>query len=374
MDCAELLQQMIRIPSFAGEEREIASFLGDKLRDICDRIWVDELNNVVGIIEGQGDGPTIMLNGHIDHAFVGDMEEPFSGKLMDGKLWGRKGPVIYGRGACDNKGAVAAMVSAAAEISKRRNFKGRVIIAAVALEETGDGTGIKKVLNDLQEKPDIVLSGEATDLDICLGHRGKVEFLLETIGLSAHVSNPGNGINAIFLMNDFINAWKQVKLPSHEILGQCTSAISNIRCTPGKYGITPDHCFLTFDRRYLYGENPQCVQDEVQSFLNGLSIKNPNFKFKLQVLQTMPPFLTPKENPFVHPLLQAVRTHSREPSLRSWLFGTDGAYIVNEYGIPTVGFGPGSEQFAHTPADHVPVDHLQVSTKVYRDFVVNSGN
>lgn len=374
MDCVELLQQMIRIPSFPGEEGEIASFLGEKLKDICDTSYVDELNNVVGIIEGQDDGPLMMLNGHIDHAFIGDMHEPFSGKLMDGESWGSEGPVIYGRGACDNKGAVAAMIAAAAELRKRRNFNGKLILAAVALEETGDGTGIKKVLDALEEKPDVVLIGEATNLDVCLGHRGKVEFLLETLGSTAHSSNPGNGINAILLMTEFMNAWQLVELPNHEILGHCTSALTNIRCTPGKPFIIPDHCFLNFDRRYLPGENLKKIQDEVLCVLGHLTARNPNLRFKLQVVQTMPPFLTPKENPFVPPLLQAVRAHSREPKVRGWLFGTDGTYAVNDYGIPTIGFGPGSEDFVHTSADHVAVSHLTISTRVYTDFVLNAGN
>ena len=265
------------------------------------------------------------------------------------------------------------MIAAADELRKRRSFKGKLILAAVALEETGDGTGIKKVLDTLGEKPDVVLIGEATNLDVCLGHRGKVEFLLETLGSTAHSSNPGNGINAILLMNEFMSAWQQVELPNHEILGQCTSALTNIRCTPGKPFIIPDRCFVNFDRRYLPGENPEKIQDEVLCVLERLSARNPNFKFKLQVVQTMPPFLIPKGNSFVPPLLQAVRTHSREPKLRGWLFGTDGTYIVNNYRIPTIGFGPGNETFAHTSADHVPIKHLQICTRVYRDFVLNVG-
>jgi putative selenium metabolism hydrolase len=376
MDVVKLLQELIKIPSLAKEEKEIADFLGKEFKKYCVESWVDNLNNVVGIIEGKNEGPIIMFNAHIDHANIGEMEEPFSGKIISGEKWGEDGEVVYGRGACDNKGAVASMTSALAELSENNNFNGKLIMTAVALEETGDGIGTIRVLNDLKEKnitPDIVLNGEATDLDICLGHRGKLEFLLNTFGVTAHSSNPDNGINAIILMKKFIDEWEKKKLPVHEILGKCTSSITNIKCKPGKPFIIPDVCTLNFDRRYLPEENPEEVKNEVLEVLKRLSDDDKTFKYNLEIIQKMDAFLTPKNNPFIKPLSQSIKNNYKEPNLRGWLFGTDGPFIVNGFGIPTIGFGPGQEIFAHTYNDHVSIKQLEISKEVYKEFVMNAG-
>ncbi len=375
MDAVELLQQLIRIPSLSGEEKAIAEFLKQSLDAFCDECWIDELNDVVGIIKGKKSGPVIMFNGHIDHADVGKMNEPYSGALMAGEAWNEPGQVVYGRGASDNKGAIAAMLSAAAELSTDRNFGGTLILTAVALEETGKGTGIKKVLQDLQGKnikPDIVLSGECTNLDICLGHRGKVEFLLEVQGKTAHASNPSNGNNAILLMKEFIDRWGAVKLPRHPILGQCTSALSNISCKPGRPGIIPDLCYLNFDRRCLPGETVEAIEQEVLEVINEVSEKGTRFQFDLKVIQTAKPVLTSEDNPFVGCLAESIKKYAKEPDIRGWLFGTDANFIVNDFGIPTLGLGPGEEVYAHTPDDHVPVNHLEICKAIYKDFVENA--
>lgn len=377
MDAIKLTQQLINIPSLSGEEKEVAEFLRKTIAEYADEYWVDDLNNVVGIIDGKKEGPVIMFNGHIDHADVGEMDAPYSGKLMSGAQWNENGQVIYGRGACDNKGAVAAMTAAFTELSEQRNFRGKLIMTAVALEELADGAGVKKILIDLEGKkikPDLVVSGECTNLDICLGHRGKVEFLLEIQGTTAHASNPSNGNNAILLMNEFIDRWGQVKLPEHNILGQCTSALTNISCKPGRPGIIPDLCYLNFDRRVLPGETPEEIEKQVLTVLNELRENGKILNFNLKVMQTAKPFLTSTDNPFVPCLAKSIKKYAKEPNLRGWLFGTDGNFIVNDFHIPTIGFGPGQEIYAHTPDDHVPVEDLEICKEVYKNFVENAAN
>lgn len=377
MDAVKLLQELIRIPSLSGEERPVAEFLKQSMDAFCDECWIDELNDVVGIIKGKRPGPVILFNGHIDHADVGKMKEPYSGELMSGEAWNEPAQVVYGRGASDNKGAIAAMFSAAAELSASRDFGGTLILTAVALEETGKGTTTKKVLQDLRDKnikPDIALSGECTNLDICLGHRGKVEFLLEVQGKTAHASNPSNGDNAILLMKEFIDRWGAVKLPCHPILGQCTSALTNISCKPGRPGIIPDLCYLNFDRRCLPGETVEEIEREVLDVVNEVSEHGSKFKFDLKVIQTANPVLTSQDNPFVECLTESIKKYAKEPAIRGWLFGTDCNFIVNDFGIPTLGLGPGEEVYAHTPDDHVPVSHLEICKAIYQDFVKNAAH
>ncbi|HEY8344331.1 MAG TPA: M20 family metallopeptidase [Bacillota bacterium] len=373
MDVIEILQQLIRIPSLSGQEKEVADFLRAKLETFADQVRVDDMNNVIAEIKGKGDGPVIMFNGHIDVAPVGDMEEPFSGKIIESDFCGTPGPVVYGRGACDNKGAVSAMLVAAEELAKERNFRGKLILTFVAMEEAGGAIGTKKVLDENKLTADILILGEATNLDIYLGHRGKVEFILETIGRSAHASNPGNGVNALLLMNEFINAWQKVPLPAHETLGQCTTAITKITVPdPGRTAIIPNSAVMNFDCRYLPEETPESVRARVERVLEECAAKNKDFRYKLDVFYYMPPFYTSKENPFIAPLQEAIRAHWKEPKFGAWLFGGDGTFVVNEYGIPTIGFGPAHEEFAHSCRDHVAVRDVKIAKEVYKDFVLNA--
>ncbi|HEY8344332.1 MAG TPA: M20/M25/M40 family metallo-hydrolase [Bacillota bacterium] len=379
LDVVELLQSLIAIPSLSGEEGRIAAFLREKLEKFCDTVHVDEMNNVIAEIKGVRDGPVILFNAHIDHAPVGEMAEPFVGQVVDGASWGTPGQVILGRGACDDKGGVAAMLCAAAEVATRRNFPGKLILTFVAMEEAGGAIGTKKVLNDLlkgqKQRIDLVILGEPTEMGINLGHRGKVEFLLTAIGKSAHASNPSNGVNALLLVNDFINEWQRVSLPTHAILGACTSAVTNLKCPdPGRTAIIPNEATLNFDRRYLPDETPKQVEDQVRQVIARLEEKNGPGRYRLESLYFMPPYYVSPDHPLLKPLRRAMKAQGVPEKTGSWLSGTDGTFIVNDYSIPTIGFGPGSERHCHTAIDHVSIADLKASVGVYRDFILNLGN
>ena len=185
----QLAQGLIRIPSVSGEELEVAEYLAKQLAPIFDTVRVDATANVIAELAGRKPGPTILLNGHIDVVDAGEMGDAWSGKLTDGTPWGRPGPVIFGRGASDMKGPIAALVAAVSKV-KQESFAGRVIFTAVVQEEMGEGVGTRVATASLDRKPDIAISAEPTDFSIGLGHRGKVEFELETRGRTAHSSIP----------------------------------------------------------------------------------------------------------------------------------------------------------------------------------------
>jgi len=140
-----------------------------------------------------------MLNGHLDHAEVGEMKDPYSARIMDGKNFGVSGQVIYGRGACDMKGGIAAMVYAAAAVKKAHlKLKGDIIVAANSLEEVSLAEGINYIFEEDGINVDMAINGEATNLNVYLGHRGMMEVKVTVNGRSCHASNPSRGINAIF--------------------------------------------------------------------------------------------------------------------------------------------------------------------------------
>ena len=140
-----------------------------------DTASVDTLGDAMGVLKGSGGGRSLLMNGHIDHVPVGDMVDPYSAKLMDGATFGTKGEVIYGRAACDMKAGVAAMVMAGAYLKDAGvKLKGDYKVAAVGQEEVG-GAGTVSTIDKDQFLADVVLIGEATNMDLALGHRGSHE-------------------------------------------------------------------------------------------------------------------------------------------------------------------------------------------------------
>lgn len=368
-----LAQELVRIPSTTHHEREIALHLASVMEPIFDKVEVDDFSNAIGIMDGTASGPTVLFNGHIDHVDPAEMEAPYSGQLVDAEPFGGSGKAIFGRGASDMKGGVASMVGAAARL-RSKGFRGRLILTAVALEETGEGTGTLNAMMSLDERPDVAIVGEATAGDLCLGHRGKVELELEVKGRTAHASNPSQGINAILLMNEFISAWPQLPMPEHPIVGRCSSCITNITCSPGRLAVIPDRCTLTFDNRFLPGESPERPVQDVLKLLEQISTSSRGSVYELRCRRVLPSYLVPPDDPYVSLMSSVVADISgRLPAKRGWLFGTDGAYLVNELKIPTVGFGPGDERFAHTPVDHVPVADLLLACRAYVEFVRRLG-
>ena len=202
----DFTKRLIRIPSPSGEEASIARAVVDEMNNVgFDRVLTDELHNVLGIAEGRGGGRDLLLLAHTDHADVGQMNEPFSGKEIDGAPLGEDGPVIYGRGACDMKGALASMVYAV-ESLKRSDVEltGNVYLLAFTREERGEGEGLDYAVRNWDLKADMAVSGEATGLDIYIGHRGSMQFKIVAKGRSCHASNPSRGINAIYQMTKIL--------------------------------------------------------------------------------------------------------------------------------------------------------------------------
>ena len=150
-DCLLFLKQIIEIPSPSGEEKEVAEFLSSKMGEYgFTSSKVDSLGDAMGVIKGEGGGLSLLVNGHIDHVPVGDMVEPYSGKIVDGSKFGDEGDVIYGRAASDMKGAVSAMILAGKALNDLGiRLKGDYKVAAVAQEETG-GACTKYTIVDSQ--------------------------------------------------------------------------------------------------------------------------------------------------------------------------------------------------------------------------------
>lgn len=370
----EFTRRLVQTPSESGREKEVAEIIAAKMRQLgYDEVFVDELYNVVGRIKGEGGGNSLLLLSHIDHAEPGVMEEPYSGKLMDGSRFGTEGEVIYGRAAVDMKGAVACMVYAAAAIKKAGlRLKGDVIVAGNSREEQSAAEGVLYMLDADKITADMAICGEATNLNVYLGHRGNAEVKMTVKGRMSHGSNPNRGINAITKAAEFINFYfKNYTLPRHELLGDCTTTVLDIEAeTERSAPVVPDRCNVWFDRRFLPGETKEQIIAEYLDLIERAKAEIADFEAEAEITKWGLALYTPKQEKVVQGLLKArAKVMGDEGKPAAWIFGTDGAFTAAK-GIPTVGFGPGDEAFAHTPADHIPVSHLDAAARVYAQAII----
>ena len=375
-EAVSFLQELIMAPSPSGDEARAAEVVARGMRDAgFDRCTSDLLHDVMGTIEGAGGGRSLLFNGHIDHVPEGDMEEPYSGRLMDGAPFGVEGEVVYGRAASDMKGAVAAMVLAGGVLERLGiELKGDLKVAAVAQEETG-GAGTKATIEESGFLGDVVAIGEATDMDVALGHRGGVRADVVVKGRSCHASAPERGINALYKATDVISRIRSdlaPKLPSHPMFGGTTLAITRIAVKPDTPNVVPEECSFHLDVRNTPNYPSEALKRDLEVLIARLKEEDP--ELEAVVVPSRRPgssrsftgfYTDPEKHPVVGEARRAIaEALGRDPALRTWDFATDGRFYAWR-GIPVIGFGPGEERFAHTHQDNVRVDDYVDSIKAY---------
>jgi putative selenium metabolism hydrolase len=369
-----LTQELVRRPSPAGEEETVVEQAEAAMRALgYDRVWRDEMGNAIGVVEGTRPGPTLLFDGHCDTVGIAPgvpwEDDPFSGAI--------KNNAIYGRGAADMKGAVAAMIHAAAGL-ERAKLAGRVVVSASVMEEVFEGGALKAVMD--QVKPDFVVIGEATNLHLNRGGRGRAEIHLETIGRPSHSSAPHQGINAVLEMVKVINAIKALSLPADPLLGPAIMALTDIISEPYPgYSVIPSRCKVTYDRRLLPGETPAEVLESITGLpeLAGLKLEAVIAPGEHQTYtgaairgeKFFPAWLVPESEPFVQQALRGLRQAGLEPEFGAYRFCTNAAYSAGVAGVPTIGFGPATEADAHVVDEQLSVDSLVAAAKGYRGII-----
>jgi len=365
----DFTKKLIRTPSPSGQEEQIAKRIAMEMKKVgFDQILIDKKHNVLGILEGLGRGRDLLFLAHSDHADVGRMEDPYSGKEIDGAIFGEKGRVIYGRGACDMKGALASMVYAADAINQsNKRLKGNLMVLVFTLEEQGIGEGLEFAVKNWELSADMATSGEATDLNVYIGHRGSMQFKITTKGRTCHASNPLRGINAIFQMNKILNHLQTAyKLPNHPFLGDATFTVLDIKAEPGGFTpIVPDRCEIILDRRFFPNETQKMLENELWAIIHTIQEEDPEFEAEIELHKVSRPLLCDPETEIVKVLQEARQQILDTPSkLGAWRFGID-VFTIEDAGIPCAGLGPGNELYAHSPQDHVAIEDLVAATKIY---------
>ncbi len=375
---AELCGEMLRTPSVTGGEKEIAALLCRRMLELgFDEAHVDELGNAVGCIKGSGGGKTLLLDGHIDTVEVPRPEAwshpPFGGEIAEGR--------IYGRGAADMKCALAAMALAAGCLCRDKRPKGDVYVSGTALEEIAEGTSLLHVLEET--KPDVVLIGEATRLNLNIGQRGRAEILLETYGKSAHSSNPEIGVNAVWKMIKLLEKLRALPVSHSEELGEGILELTDIISSPYPgASVVPERCTVTFDRRLLAGEDEEAVLGAIRAEIAALKAEDKDFAAEVSIAGMELAFYTgatrphkkfapawhldrKNQGPLVETALAALQSTGLKPKVSAYKFCTNGSASAGMLGIPTLGFGPCAEWQAHVVDEYCELSEVYKAAEGY---------
>ncbi len=351
-------------PGAPGEEA-CALFLRDVLHD-----WgfVTEVQdafpgrpNLIARIGSPRGGRSLMLNGHLDVVGIEGMAHaPFAGEERDGRL--------YGRGAADMKGGIAAMCAGAWRASAH-NIRGEIIIAAVADEEF-ESLGTRAILNR-GIRADGALVAEPTGLAVMPAHRGFTWIEVVIGGRAAHGSRWEIGVDAIRhagLLLAELDRFDCDELPkqAHALLGRGSLHASFIE---GGIGMStyPDRCVVKLERRTIPGQSAADAVAEVERACAAVRAKRASFHAQVRPMFSQGPSDVPVDAPIVRELMHAMEGLGEARGVEGMSAWTDAA-LLNDAGIPAVCFGPGDISLAHAAEEYIPLDEIDRAADVFGSF------
>jgi len=386
VDPLELLQELVSIPSVnpMGRGLEGPEYLETRLSDYLEGFFrnlgvpwqrIEVLPGRANVLARQdlpGARQTILLDAHQDTVPVDGMTiDPFAARVADGRL--------YGRGACDVKGGMAAMLAAFARLVRERPAGGANVVVSCTCDEESTAMGAKalaRLWSDpasagslLSRPPDLAIVAEPTDLHVIVAHKGAVRWRLETAGRACHSSRPSQGVNAIYKMAQVVSCLESYArelehmVPPHPLCGGPTLSVGRIS---GGISVNtvPDQCAIEIDRRVIPGEDPAAVIPHVTAWL----------RRRLDVDFTMhPPWLDGAtlsdefNGPWADRLLRVIAQVAGPREKQGAWYGTNASRLATT-GIPAVVFGPGSIAQAHAADEWIEIAQLRQASEIYYRF------
>ena len=371
------LRDLIATKSLSAQEGDVVRRVEREMA-ACgyDEVRIDAMGNILGRI---GSGPRVLaLDAHVDTVDVGNPAnwtvDPFEGHERDG--------IVYGRGACDMKGALASIVYGGRiikELGLERDCT--VWVVGSVQEEDCDGLCWQYILNEDGLRPDAVVIAEPTNLSVYRGHRGRMEIEVRTRGVSCHGSAPERGVNAIYRMAPIVADIERLndRLSGEPFLGKGTVTIAEIRSTSPSLCAVADSATIHLDRRLAATDTMESALSEIRSLPSVaaagaevvvLDYAVPSWRGLVYPTKKYYPTWLLAED---HPLLRAgtaayERLFGEPPQVGRWVFSTNGVAVMGMHGIPCIGFGPGHEVFAHMATEQIPVEHLVKAAAWYAAF------
>ncbi|HMZ06036.1 MAG TPA: YgeY family selenium metabolism-linked hydrolase [Anaerolineales bacterium] len=374
-DILEFMREIVAIPSMDSKIGEVGERVQAEMKKLgFDEVRFDKMGNTIGRI---GNGKRVMVyDSHIDTVGIGDPAswqwDPFKGKVENG--------ILYARGACDEKNSTPGMIYGLAIARDLGLLDGWTVYYFGNMEEWCDGIAPNTFVEvDPGIKPDFVVIGEPTKMLVYRGHKGRLEMKVTAKGRSAHAASNHLGDNAIYKLLPVIAGIRDLepKLGDHEFLGHGKITVSDMHVKTPSINAVPDEAVIYIDRRMTFGETKEQVKQQVEDLIPA------EFKdtVKLEELFYDEPsytgFVFPVDKYFPawayeesHPLVQAGQEARNliglpEAKPGKWNFSTNGIYWAGKAGIPSIGFGPGDEETAHTVNDSVSLDDVVKAAEFY---------
>ena len=374
-DIIKFMRDIVAIPSMESQIGEVGKRIQEEMKKLgFDEIRYDKMGNTIGRI---GNGKkVIVFDSHIDTVGIGDPAswqwDPFVGKVENG--------ILYARGACDEKNSTPGMIYGLAIARDLGLLDGWTAYYFGNMEEWCDGIAPNTFVEvDPKIKPDFVVIGEPTKMLVYRGHKGRLEMKVTAKGKSAHAASNHLGDNAIYKLLPIIAGIRDLepKLGDHEFLGHGKITVSDMHVKTPSINAVPDEAIIYIDRRMTFGETKEAVKKQVEDLipaeykdtvkLEELFYDEPSYTgFVFPVDKYFPAWAYEES----HPLVQAGQEARKliglpEAKPGKWNFSTNGIYWAGKAGIPSIGFGPGDEETAHTVNDSVSLDEVVKATEFY---------
>lgn len=371
-DSVSLLERLIEIPGhrlLPEKESRTSEYIaqwfereGVKVRTVD---IMPGRPNVIAQIRGKGRGYSLMYNCHMDTV----PEYGWTSKPGPFKAVVEKGK-ICGRGSCDMKGAIAAvMIAMRALVNSEVELEGDLIFAGVIGEE-GEGSIGTRAIVERGPKTDMAVVCEPTDLNVSIGHRGSSNLRLIVHGVPAHTAYPERGVNAILMMSKILNEIDRKLSPKlrskkHELLGPATLTPAVIQGGM-RTDVVPDLCETKLNCRYPHDQDPSQIKREIEEIAGKLQNRYPKLKVEAEILSDAPGMEIPRGHPLVESLRKSMTKIGRKhPRIIGSGFWTDASILTNQGGIPTAIFGPGKEEIAHTVMEYLDIEQLHLAAQAY---------
>jgi len=381
-DIIQFLRDIVAIPSMNGELKEVGDRIAIEMNKLgFEEVRFDKMGNIMGRI-GSGK-KVIVYDSHIDTVGIGNREEwdwdPFVGKIEDGKL--------YARGAVDEKGSTPGMIYGLSFAHELGLLDGSTTCYFGNIEEWCDGIAPNTFVEvDPKVKPDFVVIGEPTKMNVYRGHKGRIEMKITAAGKSAHAASHYLGDNAIYKMAAVITQIRELDrrfrlgLGSHPVQGKPSVSVTNVEVRTASLNAVPDCFAIYLDRRITSNEPHDHVIEQIRGLIadylkdeitvEELFYDEPSYTgFKFPVSKYYPAWFIEDDEPIVQAGQEAIKAlWNEERKTDTWDFSTNGTYWAGKAGIPSIGFGPGDEKFAHALLEHVPLKEVVDATAFYALF------
>lgn len=372
-ELVEILAGLVRINSEnspATTEEQVARHVHDLLRRngiAAELDWAAPGRpNVIARLPGVADGPRLLMNGHLDTVPAGRgwTVDPYGAFVRYGRM--------YGRGTADMKAGVAAMIYAAI-VLKRLGLPARgEIVLFFCVDEESVNLGMKKFLQQ-PVTADYAIVGEPTDLDICVGHKGVTRFRLSTSGKAGHTGFVDEQDNAIYNMTRFIASLEklgeQIRRRVHPVISNASLTVTQIQGGTAP-NIVPDECVIEIDRRSIPDEEEAAIAAELQEYVAAVAAGE-GLRYKLEKYTHLPASLIDER----HHLVTELRTVAagilaREIPIKPFRATCEAPFLSKNLGIPTVIFGPGGIQQAHTADEFVELGQVSAAARIYANLAL----